>query len=590
MPVTTTPAACAEAVNRDASTVPMPHALVADDDPANRLILNGLVRQLGYRVTECGHAAAAVARCAATAFDVILMGVMLPAMGGITAVRMIKEQTHHRYVPVIFLTALSDDATITQCLAAGGDDFLPQPYSLPILRFKIAALRRNQQLQDRVAHLHAQQAHDEQFAEKLFSRAVTVGNYVSPALYAQLRPAARFSGDVYLSARAPSGEIYVLLGDFTGHGLSAAIGALPVSEVFRAMTAKGFAPEQILRAINRKLNTLFPTGLFMAAQFVAIDPSLCFIRVANCGMPDLHIFQPGSAQPVTAIVAHSLALGISLDLFLRDDLRTVRIEPGARVLLASDGLFEAVAPDGRAYGAQRALAAMQGPLAGRVHGLDRVLADLDEFCQLSPQVDDITAVEIQCDDSLFAAADSERTAMSIMASARGGWDLQMTLHGPRLGELDPVPLIMNQVSELAGTSGQDSALFTVLSELCVNALDHGVLELSSALKASPDGFERYMQERAARLATLTTGWVRIAVSSPAACADGAIAITIAVSDSGAGFDITAVERLATAAGSAPAPYGRGLTLVRALCDDVSFTPAGNGVQVIYRGRRAEPAH
>ena len=123
-----------------------------------------------------------------------------------------------------------------------------------VLRLKITALRRAQQLQDRVAGLHAQQLQDEQFAEQLFSRAVHVGNYRSPAIDTRLRPATRFSGDVCLSARAPSGEIYILLGDFTGHGLGAAIGALPASEVFRAMTAKGFAPEQILRAIDRKLH------------------------------------------------------------------------------------------------------------------------------------------------------------------------------------------------------------------------------------------------------------------------------------------------------------------------------------------------
>ena len=41
-----------------------------------------------------------------------------------------------------------------------------------------------------------------------------------------------FNGDLVLTAPAPNGGVYVLAGDFTGHGLSAAIGSLPVTEIF----------------------------------------------------------------------------------------------------------------------------------------------------------------------------------------------------------------------------------------------------------------------------------------------------------------------------------------------------------------------
>ena len=562
-----------------------PHALIVDDEATNRMILRGLLGRLGYRITECVNGAEAVAVSSETRFDIVFMDVMMPVMDGVAATRIMKSREQQRFVPIIFLTALSDESTVARCLDAGGDDFLAKPYSVAVLRAKVTALQRIQALQDRVTSLHAQQVRDEQIAEKLFSRVVGAGNFSHPTICAELRPAARFSGDVYLVARAPSGEIYVLLGDFTGHGLAAAIGALPVSEVFRAMTAKGFAPEQILRSINRKLNTLFPTGMFMAAHFIAIDPSLKYLRVANCGMPDLLVFGPDAAQPLTNIVAHSLALGITQDMFLRDGPRTLPIEPGTRVLLASDGLFEAVAPDGTAFGTERVLDSMRGMPAGAVHGLPTVLDELERFCGTSPQADDITAVEILCDASLMDSSTIELgAAVNVADSARKGWQVNLTLHGTQLAAIDPVPLLMNQLQELAGVEAQQSALFTVLTELFVNALDHGVLKLDSRLKIERSGFEAYMNERARRLAELTDGWVSIAVSSPPGAHSGAI--DIAVSDSGGGFDVSAYYQACEHAASTntPLPFGRGLSLVRALCATVEHEQAGALVKVNYPWR------
>ncbi len=556
-----------------------PHALVVDDEPTNRLILRGLLGRLGFRVTECVNGAEAVALSAETCFDIIFMDVMMPVMDGIAATRIMKARELQRFVPIIFLTALSDESTVARCLDAGGDDIFAKPYSAAVLRAKIAALQRIQALQDRITSLHAQLVSDEQVAEKLFSRVVGSGNFSHPSICAELHPAERFSGDVYLTARAPSGDIYILLGDFTGHGLAAAIGALPVSEAFRAMTAKGFAPEQILRSINRKLNTVFPTGMFMAALFIAIDPSLEYLRVANCGMPDLLVFGPDPAQPVTNIVAHSLALGITQDMFLRDGARTLRIKPGARVLMASDGLFEAVAPDGSAFGTDRVLAIMRDAEFKNSHGLPRVLAELKRFCGPGPQADDITAIEILCDETLVAPADSAISEVApATAGLRDAWQLNLTLRGPRLADTDPVPLLMNQIHELAGADAQQSALFTILTELFINALDHGVLKLGSELKSERNGFEAYMEKRARRLENLTDGWVNIVVSA-AAGHDG---LEIAVTDSGDGFDVDAYYRDRSSV--APRTYGRGLALVRALSDSVEHDQSGTLTKARYRWR------
>ena len=146
------------------------------------------------------------------------------------------------------------------------------------------------------------------------------------------------------------------------------------------------------------------------------------------------------------------------------------------------------------------------------------------------------------------------------------------------------PLIINQIQELAGIDSQQSALFTILTELFVNALDHGVLQLDSDLKAAPSGFEIYMNERARRLAELEHGWVSMVVT--AAPGKPAGAIEIVVSDSGGGFDVDAYYQAYKLAASThtPMPYGRGLALVCALCDEVEHQQAGTVTKVSYPWR------
>src|SRR5690625_3892413 len=69
-----------------------------------------------------------------------------------------------------------------------------------------------------------------------------------------------FNGDIMLAAMRPSGSMMVLLGDFTGHGLPAAVGAMPLAATFYGMVPKGFAMTDILREMNTKLKSILPVG------------------------------------------------------------------------------------------------------------------------------------------------------------------------------------------------------------------------------------------------------------------------------------------------------------------------------------------
>jgi serine phosphatase RsbU (regulator of sigma subunit) len=66
-----------------------------------------------------------------------------------------------------------------------------------------------------------------------------------------------------LNAVRPVGGAHILICDFSGLGLSAAVAALPVAEMFYQMTSKGYALSDIVRDINSKLHFILPQGFFL---------------------------------------------------------------------------------------------------------------------------------------------------------------------------------------------------------------------------------------------------------------------------------------------------------------------------------------
>jgi CheY-like chemotaxis protein len=550
-------------------------ALVVDDDPGARLLLKSLLTRLDYRVVLAEDGVQAVAQFASHAPDIVFMDMHMPFMDGLDAARRIKSLARSEFVPVLFVSGANETVDLVRSIDAGGDDFLTKPVDERVLAAKIRAFERIRSLHRSSARLHARVRADWEVAQALLGEVVMGPNPRSPALHADLMPTDSFSADIYLAEYSPSGDLNVLLGDFTGHGLAAALAALPTAEIFRSMTAKGFAPQQIVLEMNRKLAGQLPTGKFLAAVFIQVTRCLRRIWVANCGMPDALVLSSNRIRE--RLRSSSLPLGIQPELDLADCVRLVAVAPGERVLLASDGVHEAVNARGEQFGRARLeRAAADGPGGGAAasHGVAQALT---AFRAGEPIPDDASLVEIQLLPSLF---DGYSVAARTLADAptasgtSGQWRIALDLHADALRVSDPVPMLITQLQEIPGLEEHRSALYTVLSELYSNALEHGVLKLSSQLKDEPDGFERYVAAREQQLASLATGWVRMS----AVCAQwrGGGELAIRVEDSGEGFDWRSLPQ--EAPGSV---HGRGLNLVRGLCRTLDFENGGSCACATY---------
>ena len=112
----------------DRSSKPL-RVLVAEDNPTNQALVAALLKQKGHRVTIVGNGRLAADRAVLEPFDLVLMDVQMPEMGGLEATGLIRdhERTAGGHVPIVALTARAMAGDREQCLAAGMDAYVPKP-------------------------------------------------------------------------------------------------------------------------------------------------------------------------------------------------------------------------------------------------------------------------------------------------------------------------------------------------------------------------------------------------------------------------------------------------------------------------------
>lgn len=124
---------------------PAARVLLVEDDPALQLMLRYNLDKLGYRVEAETDGEAALEKLEQFRPDVLVLDWMLPGMSGIDLCRRIRSNPQLRDVPVLMLTARSDEQDSIQGLDSGADDYIVKPCSIEALDARLRALLRRVQ-------------------------------------------------------------------------------------------------------------------------------------------------------------------------------------------------------------------------------------------------------------------------------------------------------------------------------------------------------------------------------------------------------------------------------------------------------------
>ncbi len=149
-------------------------------------------------------------------------------------------------------------------------------------------------------------------------------------------PAHFVAGDFYDVLRHEDGSVGIVVADVSGKGLGASLIMASVKAML-PFVANG-AVDETLRTLNRKLSTQLARREFVALAYARFQPASGSLRIANAGMPDPYIISAGLVMPIS-VGGERLPLGVRAE--VQYDSVEVRLRPGDRVLLLSDGIPEA---------------------------------------------------------------------------------------------------------------------------------------------------------------------------------------------------------------------------------------------------------
>lgn len=553
--------------------------LLVEDNPDDLFFAQSELEQLGHVVVGVENGVKALELYERDHHDIVITDIFMPGMDGFALTREVQRLAAPHWQPVLFLSGHRADDLEVKALQVGADGYIVKPVSAAVLDARLKVIERLVTMQRQVEEhafkleqYYAAEEEEKRIAEHLIRRLVNADKLHDPAIQYWISAAALFSGDLVAAARTPGSVLHVLLADGTGHGLAASINVLPIIAPFYRMTEKGFGIDAIVREMNSKVKQFLPEGRFVAATLAAIDFREGHVRVWNGGNPEPFMLSAGGHAENVFALRH-LPLGVLGDGEFETTAETHAFGADTQLILYSDGVIEAENGAGEMFGVDRlAQALVNTPPRDR---LESAVGAVSKHMAERGARDDISIMLVNCRRE-GAAEPSQIAHTAAAVSNLGNWHFSLRLGAAEVRKLDVVPLLLGLANQFDGARERSGELFVILSELFNNSLDHGLLRLDSRQKLDPEGMERYLNERQARLVTLGEGEIELEIEQFEL--GGGNWLRIVCRDTGPGFDHVALMHGIPEVSELP--FGRGLALVRSMSASFEFNETGNAVTAI----------
>lgn len=353
--------------------------LVVDDSRAQRHILCMHLRRWGYAVSESASADEALALCQREHVDIVISDWMMPGLTGLEFCYEFRRLPQKAYGYFILLTSRSEKNDIADGLEAGADDFLTKPVSGGELRARLRAGERMLAMQSELLAKNRMIAATLEELQKLYDsldRDLIEARKLQETLIRDrhrdfgsatvshfLKNSGRVGGDLVGSFQIDRNRIAIYSLDVSGHGVASAMmtarlagllssGAPDQNLVFtKDATGQQVAlpPEAVAERFNRLMLEDIQADQYFTMAYAEIDLTNGRVRIVQAGHPHPMVLRrDGSVETVG-----QGGLPIGLIAGAGYDAQELRLAPGDRLFLMSDGLTECPGRDGTDFGEAR---------------------------------------------------------------------------------------------------------------------------------------------------------------------------------------------------------------------------------------------
>jgi serine phosphatase RsbU (regulator of sigma subunit) len=382
--------------------------LAVDDTPANLQVLAGMLKERGYRVRPVPSGKLALQAARHDPPDLILLDINMPEMNGYQVCEQLKADETLKRIPVIFISALTDQLDKVKAFSTGGVDYLTKPFQMEELHARVETHLKLRQMQiDLETYTRQLEAAQKRLELDLkLAREVQHGflplrtpEIPGYAFSAHYEPAYEVGGDYYDFIPLPGNRTAVLVGDVAGKGVAAALVMAKLSADARFCVLTETDPAAAFTRLNGLMSESGIEGRFVTLMAAILDPAEHSVTLVNAGHPAPLIYHGADGTVVEAITKELPGFPLGVTEGFEYTSRQVYLKPGDLILAFTDGVIEATNPDGGQLESKGLCAALQGAHLSSRTIVEQVLKTLSEFSSGRRQSDDLTLVGFGRNDS-----------------------------------------------------------------------------------------------------------------------------------------------------------------------------------------------
>jgi sigma-B regulation protein RsbU (phosphoserine phosphatase) len=324
-----------------------PTILIVDDEHVNTQVVRRILAGEGFHTLVAADGPSAVRLTQAEQPDLILLDVLMPGENGFEICHRLKSDPATADIPIIFLSALDDVCSKVTGLKGGGVDFLTKPVHAEEVLARVRV-----HLRIRASSLSVIAQHRAQL-EKLRNAQRSI--LVSPAECSEAafgvcyRPLEDVGGDFYDVLPVAHGVFAYFVADISGHGVSASFLTSAIKALLRQYAGPVYSPEDTLRSVDSVMRQMLGEEQYLTACYARLNRRTRRLAVVSAGHPPLILVSASGNARVLDMHSEPLGLFSSMVLQRRD----VKVEPGDRFFMYSDGLIESMPGGGRKEGLEK---------------------------------------------------------------------------------------------------------------------------------------------------------------------------------------------------------------------------------------------
>jgi phosphoserine phosphatase RsbU/P len=373
--------------------------LVVDDTLANLQVLAAMLKDRGYKVRPVPGGKLALLAAQRDPPDLILLDINMPEMNGYEVCEHLKADDKLKGIPVIFISALTEQLDKVKAFAIGGVDYITKPFQMEELHARVEThlkLHRLQiELEEYSRHLELARARlklDLELARVVQRSFLPLRLPEVPGyeFFAYYESAFEIGGDYYDFIPLPGQRMAVMLGDVAGKGVAAALLMAKLSADARFCILTEPDPAAAVAKLNSLMTHSGIADRFVTLVALILDPGNHRVTLVNAGHPSPLLYRRAThsaGEPTGNEVA-----GFPIGVLEGVEYASCQfgLEPGDCLLAFTDGVTEAMDVNNVQLQTKGVYAAVQGETySPRALG-ERVVQAVKQFAAGRSQNDDIT--------------------------------------------------------------------------------------------------------------------------------------------------------------------------------------------------------